>query len=259
MPRRFALSRFRFLFLAVVFLPFLPFALRAQQQMNDDERQFFDAVNRERAAQSLAPLRWDETLAKAARLHARRMAFYNIVEHQLSGEADLETRLTEAGARFGVIAENIGVGPNPQIIHDGWMHSPGHRNNILDARVNAVGIAAVRNNAGLFAVQDFTLAVDALNLEQQEKKVETLLTESGWRVGGSREDARKACETDQIGSGLQLHAMSMVRYETSDLSKLPEGVEKKMRSKAARNVAVGACSAGGGPGFARFRIALLLF
>ena len=235
----------------------MPSEQMPSEQMNDDEREFFESANRERAAQSLAPLHWDEKLAKAARLHARRMAFYNVVEHQLSGEADLEGRLTEAGARFGVIAENIAVGANPQAIHDGWMGSSGHRKNILNPSVTSIGIGAVRNSAGLFAVEDFTLAVDALSVEEQEKKVEALLTEGGWRVGGSKEEARKACETDQIGA--RFGAMAMVRFDTPDLSKLPEEVEKKMRSRAARNATVGACGAGGGSGFAHFRIAVLLF
>jgi uncharacterized protein YkwD len=251
-----------FLFTTLFFLLTAVFSsspLLARQQMSDDERQLFDAVNRERTEQSLAALRWDEALVKAARLHARRMAFYNVVEHQLSGEPDLEARLAEVGARFGAIAENIAVGSNPQTIHDGWMHSPGHRNNILNPRMTAVGIAAVRTNAGLFAVQDFTLAVSNLSVEEQEKKIAALLAESGWRVGGSKEEARKACETDQIDSGTRAMAMSLVRFETTDLSKLPEELKRKLRSKPFRNVTVGACQAGDGPGFAHFRIAVLLF
>jgi uncharacterized protein YkwD len=252
----------KFLFTTLFFLLATAFSsspLLAQQQMNDDERQLFDAVNRERTEQSLAALRWDEALVKAARLHARRMAFYNVVEHQLSGEPDLEARLAEVGARFGAIAENIAVGSNPQTIHDGWMHSSGHRNNILNPRMTAVGIAAVRTSVGLFAVQDFTLSVSNLSVEEQEKKIATLLTESGWRVGGSKEEARRACETDQIDSGSRAMAMSLVRFETADLSKLPEELERKLRSKPFRNVTVGACQAGGRPGFAHFRIAVLLF
>jgi hypothetical protein len=216
-------------------------------------------VNHERTAQSLAPLEWDETLAKAARLHARRMAFYNLVEHQLSGEPDLEARLAEAGARFGAIAENIAVGPNPQTIHDGWMQSPGHRGNILNPRMTAVGIAAVRTNAGLFAVEDFTLSVSNLSVEEQEKKVAALLTEIGWRVNGSKEEARKACETGQIEAGTRVGAMSLVRFETTDLTKLPEEVERKLRSKPYRSATVGACQGSSGTGFAHFRIAVLLF
>jgi len=227
--------------------------------MSDEERQFFDAVNRERTAQSLAPLQWDEALAKAARLHARRMAFYNILEHQLTDEPDLQARLTEAGARFSSIAENIGVGAHPETIHDGWMHSPGHKKNILNPQLTAVGIAAVRGSGGLFAVEDFALSVSNLSVEEQEKKIAALLTEKGWAVSGSKEEARKSCETDQIDTGTRVRAMSLVRFETADLSKLPEEVVRNIRSKPFRNATVGACQAGGGPGFARFRIALLLF
>jgi uncharacterized protein YkwD len=102
----------------------------AAQKLSDNERILFDAANNERAERSLPALQWDESLAAAARKHARRMAFYNILEHQLSGEPDLKARLTEAGARFSMIAENIAVAPNSETIHTGWMNSPGHRGNI---------------------------------------------------------------------------------------------------------------------------------
>ena len=227
--------------------------------LNDDERQLFEAVNRERTAQSLTPLQWDEALAKAARLHARRMAFYNQIEHQLSGEPNLEARLTEVGARFGAMAENIGVGASPEVVHDGWMHSPGHRGNILNPKMTAVGIAAIRTNVGMFAVQDFTMSVSSLSLEEQENKVAALLAKDGWQVGGSKADARKSCETDQIESGTRVRQLYLVRFETADLSQVPEEVERRMRSKPFRNVTVGACQAGTGPGFVHYRIALLLY
>jgi hypothetical protein len=103
------------------------------------------------------------------------------------------------------------------------------------------------------------MAVSNLSVEEQEKKIAALLTEKGWLVSGSKEDARKACETDQIESGMGMKAMSMVRFETTDLSKLSEDLERKLRSKPFRNATVGACQASDGPGFAHFRIAVLLF
>ena len=255
-----AAARFVLAFLSLLAVECLNSPLLAAQQMSDDERQLFESVNRERAANLLPALEWDEALAKAATLHARRMAFYNVMEHQLSGEPDLEARLTEAGARFGAIAENIGLGATPQIIHDGWMHSPGHKGNILSPKMTAIGIAVVRTNVGMFAVQDFTLSVSSLSLEEQEKKVSGLLTQAGWQVAsGSKDDARKACETDQIDSRGRVREIYLVRFETSDLSQIPQEVEKKMRSKPYRNVSVGACQAGGAAGFAHFRIALLLY
>src|SRR5207245_9310192 len=92
-----------------------------QLQRNDSERQLFEALNRERAAQGLSALQWDDVLFKAARRHALRMANLNMLSHQLPNDANLEGRLDADGARFSVIAENIAVRASPQTIHAGWM------------------------------------------------------------------------------------------------------------------------------------------
>src|ERR1039458_8533843 len=47
---------------------------RAQGQRESAEQILFDAANRDRAAQRLRPLRWDNSLANGARQHAQRMA-----------------------------------------------------------------------------------------------------------------------------------------------------------------------------------------
>ena len=108
------------------------------------ETQLFTALNHERAAQGLPPLQWDNALAFAARHHADRMAQLNQLSHKLPSEPDLVTRASEAGARYSSIAENVAVGPDPSAIHSMWMHSPGHRANILNPELTAVGIAVER-------------------------------------------------------------------------------------------------------------------
>jgi len=187
--------------LAAIFLFFISAGANAPLQRNDSERQLFEALNRERSAQSLSMLQWDDALFKAARQHALRMANLNMLEHQLPSESDLEGRLTEAGARFSVIAENIAVGASPQIIHGGWMNSPGHRKNILDPRLTSVGIAAVHGPGGLFAVQDFSRSVPELSVEQQEQKVVSLLGGMGFRSANATEGARKTCQDEAAFAG----------------------------------------------------------
>jgi cysteine-rich secretory family protein len=243
--------------LAAAFFFFFSACANAQLQRNDSELQLFDALNRERAAHGLSALQWDDTLFKAARQHALRMADLNILEHQLPSESNLEGRLAEAGARFSVIAENIAVGPNPQTIHAGWMDSPGHRKNILDARLTSVGIAAVRGTGGLFAVQDFSQIVPPLSVEEQEQKVVSLLAARGFRSIDATDGARKTCETDAGFAGTS--ARAMVRFEVADLNKLPEEIERKIRSKPLGRVAVGACRANKPAGFTQYRIAVLFF
>jgi len=246
----------KFLF-ATAALLFFSASVSAQLQRNDSERQLFEALNRERSAQGLSALRWDASLFKAARLHALRMADLNMLEHQLPSESNLEGRLAEAGAHFSVIAENIAIGPNPQSIHNGWMDSPGHRKNILDPRLTSVGIAAVHGPGGLFAVQDFSQLVPELSAEQQEQKIISLLAAQGFRSSTVAEAARKTCESDSGFAGTS--AKSMVRFEATDLSKLPEQLERRIRSAPYSRAEVGACRANGPPGFTHYRIAVLFF
>ncbi len=242
---------------AIAFLFFFSPRANAQLQRNDSERQLFEALNRERTAQGLSTLLWDNALFKAARRHALRMANLNMLEHQLPSESNLEGRLAEAGARFSVIAENIAIGPNPQTIHAGWMDSPGHRKNILDPRLTCVGIAAVHGPGGLFAVQDFSQIVPELSVDEQEQKVVSLLAAQGFRSANATDGARKTCAADAGFAGTS--ARSMIRFEVTDLNKLPEDIERKIRSGAYSKAAVGACHANGPAGFARYRIAVLFF
>ncbi len=185
------------------------------------------------------------------------MANLNMLEHQLPNESNLEARLAEAGARFSSIAENIAVGPNPQAIHTGWMNSPGHRKNILNPRLTSVGIAAVRGPGGLFAVQDFSQLVPELSVEQQEQKVISLLTAQGFRSANATDAARETCKNDSGMAGTS--ARAMIRFDVTDLNKLPEDIARKMRSHANSKVAVGACHANEAAGFSHYRIAVLFF
>jgi uncharacterized protein YkwD len=177
--------------------------VHAQPQTVAVERALFDAANRERAAQGLAQLRWDDALANAAREHAVVMAQRGTLSHQFAGEPALQDRARVAGARFTDIAENVAEGPAADAIHAGWMHSPPHRANLLDPGLTAIGIAVVDsagagltgNGAGdrsadlggrapgmLFAVEDFSQAVANLNLAEQERLVGAALAARGLRV-----------------------------------------------------------------------------
>lgn len=224
---------------------------------NESERELFELLNHERATNNLPEVKWDDALLKAARQHALLMLDLNIMEHQLPNEPGLEERLTSAGARFTYIAENIALGKDSATIHNGWMNSPGHRANILSPRITAVGIAAVRGAGGLYAVEDFSQSFGSVSLEQQEKQVASLLIAKGWHVSGAAEDARKSCDGSVAMPGT--HAAGVIRFETGDLSALDPELEKKIRGEPYRNVAVGACRAPEGAGFARYKIALVFF
>jgi len=127
----------------------------AQQKTDDAARQLFEAVNRERSSQGLAPLKWDDALASAARQHAEAMAARNALAHHLPDEPSLPTRVTRAGVRFVWLSENIAQGPTAANISEQWTHSPNHRANVLDTDMDTVGIGIAERNGVLFAAADF--------------------------------------------------------------------------------------------------------
>lgn len=221
-----------------------------------NERFLFDAVNHERLNRELPPLRWDSTLADAARAHARRMAGADSLSHQLPGEPDLVARVKDAGTHFSRVAENVARGVEAEDLHAGWMQSPGHRRNILDPQLNALGIAVVEKRGVLFAVQDFAHAVPRLSLEQQEQEVGRLLRAYGLTIRGNTEDARKTCRSAEAYFGPA--PVSIFRFDAPELDRLPERLEQKLKGGGYRSAAVGACI-NGEDRFTGFRIALLLY
>ena len=232
-------------------------AQSSQSEVVPAERALFDALNRERTAQGLPALQWDEALASAAREHAVRMAQRNTLSHQLPGEPAVQDRATRAGARFSLIAENIAVAPTPATIHSAWMQSPHHRENILDPELNVVGIAVIKGGDGLFAVQDFSQSVANLSFSQQEQVIVANLHARGLRGAQVTNDARKTCDMERGFAGTR--PLSVVRFESSDLNKLPEDLEQKIRTGRYHAAAVGACQGGSSGAFTRFRIAVVLY
>ena len=122
------------------------------------ERELFASVNQARRAQGLAPLRWDESLATAARRHAEVMAEHGSAQHGFEGEPSLSARGKQAGVHFSWLSENVIQGPSPEFIHEQFMKSPPHRANILDRDMDSIGVGVVEQGGQLFAVEDFSQA-----------------------------------------------------------------------------------------------------
>lgn len=91
------------------------------------EKSLFEAANRERKAQGLSLLKWNEALAKAARAHALEMARHNLVAHRLPGEPTLPARATRAGAHFRSLSGNVVKASSAAAAHSQFMHSAAHR------------------------------------------------------------------------------------------------------------------------------------
>jgi hypothetical protein len=236
---------------------FLPLPLHGQSA-NISEQYLLAAANQDRSLHELRPVRVDPLLSAAALSHAREMAARGTISHQFPGEADLATRAANAGVRFSLITENVAEASNSALIHDLWMKSAGHRANLLDPQVNAVGIAVVAEHGQLYAVEDFARTVERLSIPEQEAEVARLIEAAGVGVFGNPEDVRQTCQLSSGYVGSQQPSFVM-RYTAANLSSLPEQLKAKLSSGKYRSAAVGACLASKQTPFSSYSIAVMLY
>jgi uncharacterized protein YkwD len=233
-------------------------AFASENSLTVAEQYLLAAANEARANQGLSPLRLDPVLTEASALHAREMANHAAISHQFDGEPELATRGANAGAHFSLISENVGEAPSSVIIHDLWMHSPGHRANLLDPDVDSIGIAIVARNNQLYAVEDFASTVKILTLNQQERTVAGVIAQSGMRVAETTEDARQTC-TMSTGYAGSHQPWFIMRYTAASLNAIPNQLKSRITSGKYHQAVVGACPATGKSSFTAYNIAVLLY
>ncbi len=170
---------------------------RDSGNMHAEAGRIFALANEVRAQEGVGRLDWDPALADAALQHCLRMAAEGPISHQYNGEPDVSTRTAQAGAHYSVIEENVAMGPSADSIHEQWMHSPGHRANLLSPDVDRVGIAVVAARGELYAVADYSRAVEQLSAAQVEARVAALIRVSGVAILRDPSVARAACATDE--------------------------------------------------------------
>jgi hypothetical protein len=236
-----------------------PTALLRAQELASDLQQLLALTNQDRAAQGLKPLRWSPELADAAQVHDELMVQRNELEHQFPGEPDVPARAGQAGAHFRAIAENIAYGSDVVDLERQWMHSAPHRANILDSQMDSIGIALIRTGGALWAVEDFSHAVAAMGSTEVEGRVIRLLAEQGMQAAKSTKDARQTCAMPH-GSAGTTRPRFIMRWESSEINRLPDILITKLQGGQFHSAAVGVCGgAHSGQGFTTYRVAVLLY
>jgi hypothetical protein len=188
------------------------------------------------------------------------MAGEGQLSHQFADEPELSKRAAQAGAHFSLIEENVALAPTPAAIHDAWMHSPGHRANLLNPQVDHVGVAVVAGRHGLYAVADYERAVPLLSQAQIETQVAGML--HGVTILPDATLARTACVAEgampRPTSGPKPHFA--MYWEDAQLTQLPKSLVDELATGKYHQASIGSCSPQGQEStFTAYRIAVLLY
>ena len=107
-------------------------------------------TNAERARQGRKRLRSSPQLMQAAQIHAEQMARAGRLAHDLPKARYPETkdRLAAVKYRWTAYGENVAQGQNAAEVLKDWMHSSGHRKNVLNSYYTELGTGYATDRAG---------------------------------------------------------------------------------------------------------------
>lgn len=113
----------------------------AASPANSYIQQVLDLTNVERNKAGLQSLRLNDKLNQCAQAHSQDMAIADYFSHTGANGSNAGDRAASAGYHYSSLGENIAAGYiTPQEVVQGWMNSPGHRANIMNAGYQELGI-----------------------------------------------------------------------------------------------------------------------
>ena len=116
-----------------------------------DEYAFVAEINGLRSANGMAPLAVDPSLTAVARNWASNMAGSGYISHR----SDLSAGVPSSWVFLG---ENVGVGGDVASLHNAFVASPTHLENLVNPRFTHVGIGIVQVGSTMWVAQEFMQA-----------------------------------------------------------------------------------------------------
>ncbi|MBR3162781.1 MAG: SH3 domain-containing protein [Clostridia bacterium] len=112
-------------------------------QMNTDEQEVFNLINKQRTENGLQALNNDNEVQRVARIKAQDMVNNNYFSHQSLTYGSPFDMLKSFKISYKYAGENIAANSSNSGAVTAWMNSSGHRSNILNSSYNYTGIGVV--------------------------------------------------------------------------------------------------------------------
>ena len=111
--------------------------------MNSDEKEVFDLINKQRTNNGLAALKNDSEVQRVARIKAQDMVDNNYFSHTSPTYGSPFDMLKSFKISYKTVGENIAGNSSNSSAVTAWMNSSGHKANILNSNFNYTGIGVV--------------------------------------------------------------------------------------------------------------------
>src|SRR5579872_3301477 len=244
--------------------------LQAQATPTQEQQLLLDLLNGERTKAGLKKLMWDEHLAQSAGAHVDKMAEHGQLSHQFPEEPELSQRIAATGLRYSAAAENVAYAPTIERAHDGLMHSPPHRANILNPDYNAVGFGIVVHEGEYYIAQNFAYVLHTYTDTEFRDTVTAAFNKFRQTHGLPQLDmqpdstVQAAACSDNNDPNVILEvipkAMALELFTSSTPDKLPDHMRTTALDNRLKHMSVGACfKPGSEHGYGSFKVVAVFF
>lgn len=218
------------------------------------ERQLLAMANADRSRAGLAPLKMDEGLVKAARVHAAEMAAQQQLSHQFAGEPALVQRISaNSDLRLARAGENVAMAGDAGQAHHALMASAPHRDNLLSPNFNVAGVGVFRRGDRIYVAQDFGASLPSYSVKQAQELVDESVEQLRAHAkmprlerASSRSAEASACamaEADSLNAAAPPAGAYMLRYTSTDPETIPSAISKIISQRGLHTYSAGTCYA----------------
>jgi uncharacterized protein YkwD len=210
------------------------------------KEEIISQTNAQREKFGLPALKENEILNLSAKMKLEDMFEKQYFSHDSPTGKTLEDLMKKANYEYIVVGENLAMGnfENDKEVVEGWMQSPGHRENILNPRYQEIGVAV---KEGIFqgkkvwiAVQHFGKPLSACEKPSEEMRTQiekniAQLKKMDEKLKSLKEEAEKTKDPQKIEgynllvseyNSLLKETLSMIGKYNFDVKKFNECIEK---------------------------------
>ena len=126
------------------------------------EQAIFNKVNEERTKAGVAPLTYNTTMEKYARIKSQDMGDNNYFSHTYLNGNNITAKMKADGVTYKAWGENIayiGGVTDPTALANqfmtNWMNSQVHKENILSTKFSSIGVGVYKIGNKVYATQEF--------------------------------------------------------------------------------------------------------
>ncbi|WP_277584345.1 CAP domain-containing protein [Psychrobacillus antarcticus] len=128
--------------------------VKEEVKVTSEIQQVVNLTNQERAKAGLQALQIDTKLTQSAQAKSQDMKNKNYFSHTSPTYGSPFDQMKSMGITYKSAAENIAMGQRtPAEVVEGWMNSPGHKANIMNASFTHIGVGL--SDSGYYWTQQF--------------------------------------------------------------------------------------------------------